>query len=84
MNEPTVAVLGAGALGAAKATAMDTNSYAAGFAVEFARKDLGLVEQTLPPSPLLLAVRQRLDQVIADGHGHDDLAAVDYRRGNPD
>ncbi len=67
-----------------KATAMDAHAYTAGFAVELARKDLGLAEQALPPSPLLLAVRQRLDQVIADGHGHDDLAAVDYRRGHPD
>ncbi|MDX6325356.1 MAG: 3-hydroxyisobutyrate dehydrogenase [Nocardioidaceae bacterium] len=66
-----------------KATAMDGHAYTAGFAVELARKDLALAEESLPPSPLLLAVRRRLDQAIADGHGHDDLAAVDYRRGQP-
>jgi 3-hydroxyisobutyrate dehydrogenase len=63
-----------------KMTAMDEHAYAAGFAVELARKDLGLAEQALAPSPLLRAVQQRLDQTIADGHGHDDLAAVDYQR----
>jgi 3-hydroxyisobutyrate dehydrogenase-like beta-hydroxyacid dehydrogenase len=64
-----------------KAIAMDGHAYTAGFAVELARKDLALAEESLPPSPLLLAVRRRLDQTIADGHGHDDLAAVDYQRG---
>jgi 3-hydroxyisobutyrate dehydrogenase len=66
-----------------KAGAMDGHAYTAGFAVELARKDLALAEESLSPSPLLLAVRRRLDQAIADGHGHDDLAAVDYRRGQP-
>ncbi len=67
-----------------KVTAMDKRAYTAGFAVELARKDLALAEESLPPSPLLLAVRRRLDQAIADGHGHDDLAAVDYQRGKPE
>jgi 3-hydroxyisobutyrate dehydrogenase len=63
-----------------KAIAMDAHSYAAGFAIELARKDLALADRALPPSPLLRAVQERLDQAIADGHGHDDLAAIDYRR----
>ncbi|MCW2542283.1 MAG: putative dehydrogenase [Frankiales bacterium] len=63
-----------------KAVAMDEHAYAAGFAVELARKDLALADQALPPTPLLRAVQQRLDQTIADGHGHDDLAAIDYQR----
>ncbi len=67
-----------------KATAMDEHAYTAGFAVELARKDLALAEKLLPPSPLLLAVRRRLDQAVAAGHGHDDLAAVDYQRGKPE
>jgi hypothetical protein len=29
------------------------------------------------------AVHQRLDQTIADGHAHDDLAAIDYQRTGP-
>jgi 3-hydroxyisobutyrate dehydrogenase len=66
-----------------KAVAMDEHAYAAGFAVELARKDLALADQALPPTPLLRAVQQRLDQTIADGHGHDDLAAVDYHRAQP-
>jgi 3-hydroxyisobutyrate dehydrogenase len=63
-----------------KATAMDEHAYAAGFAIELARKDLTLAAQAKPLSPLLQAVQQRLDQAIADGHGHEDLAAVDYQR----
>lgn len=66
-----------------KVVAMDEHAYAAGFAVELARKDLALAEQTFPPTALFRAVQQRLDQAIADGHGHDDLAAVDYRRTPP-
>ena len=67
-----------------KLGAMDEHAYAAGFAVELALKDLALAEQTLPPTALLFAVQQRLDQAIADGHGHDDLAAIDYQRALPD
>ena len=66
-----------------KVVAMDDHAYAAGFAVELARKDLALAERTFPPSPLLSVVQQRLDQAIADGHGHDDLASIDYRRTQP-
>jgi 3-hydroxyisobutyrate dehydrogenase len=66
-----------------KAVAMDERAYAAGFAVELARKDLALADHALPPTPLLRAVQQRLDQAIADGHGHDDLAAGDYQRTQP-
>jgi 3-hydroxyisobutyrate dehydrogenase len=63
-----------------KATAMDEHSYTAGFAIELARKDLALAADAHPMSPLLQAVQERLDRAIADGHGHDDLAAVDYQR----
>jgi 3-hydroxyisobutyrate dehydrogenase len=63
-----------------KAAAMDDHAYAAGFAIELARKDLALAAHAATPTPLLLAVQQRLDQAIAAGHGHDDLAAVDDQR----
>jgi 3-hydroxyisobutyrate dehydrogenase-like beta-hydroxyacid dehydrogenase len=63
-----------------KAVAMDAHAYAAGFAIELARKDLSLAAHSATPSLLLRAVQQRLDQAIADGHGHDDLAAIDYQR----
>jgi 3-hydroxyisobutyrate dehydrogenase len=66
-----------------KAAAMDQHAYTPGFAVELARKDLALAAQVLPPSPILRAVQERLDQAIADGHGHDDVAAVDYQRTPP-
>ena len=66
-----------------KLAAMDDRAYAAGFAVELARKDLGLAERELPATPLLRAVQDRLDQTIADGHAHDDVAAVDSRRTQP-
>jgi 3-hydroxyisobutyrate dehydrogenase len=63
-----------------KAAAMDERSYAPGFAIDLARKDLALAERALSPSPLLSAVKSRLDQASADGHGRDDLAAADYQR----
>jgi 3-hydroxyisobutyrate dehydrogenase-like beta-hydroxyacid dehydrogenase len=66
-----------------KMVAMDDHVYAAGFAVELARKDLALAEQALAPTPLLRTVQQRLDQAIAAGHGHDDVAAIDYQRIQP-
>jgi 3-hydroxyisobutyrate dehydrogenase len=66
-----------------KAAAMDKHAYAPGFSVELARKDLGLAAQALPPSALFLAVQERMDEAIADGHGHDDVAALDYRRTHP-
>ncbi|HEY3926535.1 MAG TPA: NAD(P)-dependent oxidoreductase [Acidothermaceae bacterium] len=66
-----------------KAAAMDARAYEPGFSIELARKDLTLAAQELQPSPLLRAVEERMDQAIADGHGHDDVAAVDYQRGKP-
>lgn len=63
-----------------KASAMDEHSYAAGFAVRLALKDLELAAGAAAPSALLSAVRQRLEQAIDAGHGDDDLAAVDYQR----
>jgi len=66
-----------------KAAAMDEHAYAPGFSIELARKDLALAAQELPPSPLLRAVQERMDRAIADGHGHDDVAAVDYQRTRP-
>ena len=66
-----------------KAAAMDEHAYAPGFSIELARKDLALAAEALPPSPLLRAVQERMDQAIADGHGHDDVAALDYQRTEP-
>jgi 3-hydroxyisobutyrate dehydrogenase len=63
-----------------KATAMDERAYSPGFAVQLALKDLDLAASSVEPSPLLRAVRERLDQAVEAGHGNDDLAAIDHLR----
>ncbi|GGK21484.1 dehydrogenase [Streptomyces camponoticapitis] len=63
-----------------KIAAMDEASYAPGFAVQLAVKDLDLASTAAAPSPLLQAVRDRLVAAVAAGHDRDDLAAVDYLR----
>ncbi|MFC4611346.1 NAD(P)-dependent oxidoreductase [Streptomyces maoxianensis] len=59
---------------------MDDSSYAPGFAVQLALKDIELAEAAAAPSPLLQVVRDRLEATVAAGHDNDDLAAVDYLR----
>jgi 3-hydroxyisobutyrate dehydrogenase len=59
---------------------MDEHSYEPGFAVELALKDVDLAGTLSDLSPLLQAVRDRLQSAVDAGHGHDDLAAVDYLR----
>jgi 3-hydroxyisobutyrate dehydrogenase len=63
-----------------KVAAMDAASYAPGFAVQLALKDIELAAELAVPSPLLRVVHDRLEQAVAAGHGSDDLAAVDYLR----
>ncbi len=62
---------------------MDDASYAPGFAVQLALKDIELAAAAATPSPLLQAVRDRLQATVAAGHDNDDLAAVDYLRTPP-
>ncbi|WP_392870998.1 NAD(P)-dependent oxidoreductase [Streptomyces sp. LN499] len=62
---------------------MDDASYAPGFAVQLALKDIELAAAAATPSPLLQAVRDRLQATVAAGHDNDDLAAVDYLRRPP-
>lgn len=59
---------------------MDEHSYQPGFAAELALKDVDLAAASATLSPLLQTVRDRLQSAVAAGHGHDDLAAVDYLR----
>jgi 3-hydroxyisobutyrate dehydrogenase-like beta-hydroxyacid dehydrogenase len=66
-----------------KVDAMDTASYAPGFAVQLALKDIDLAASAAAPSPLLQVVRDRLKATVAAGHEDDDLAAVDYLRKAP-
>ncbi|MEV5787149.1 NAD(P)-dependent oxidoreductase [Streptomyces sp. NPDC051639] len=66
-----------------KVGAMDDASYAPGFAVQLALKDIELAAAAATPSPLLQAVRDRLQATVAAGHDRDDLAAVDYLRRSP-
>jgi 3-hydroxyisobutyrate dehydrogenase len=60
-----------------KARLMDERSFEPGFAVQLALKDVGLAEASAGLSPLLQAVRDRLERTVTDGHGNDDVAAVD-------
>ncbi|MEU2718107.1 NAD(P)-dependent oxidoreductase [Streptomyces sp. NPDC007205] len=62
---------------------MDDASYAPGFAVQLALKDIDLAAAAAAPSPLLRVVRDRLEATVAAGHEDDDLAAVDYLRKPP-
>jgi 3-hydroxyisobutyrate dehydrogenase len=64
----------------AKVRLMDAETYAAGFAVQLALKDIDLAAALAEPSPLLRLVRDRLERAVAAGHGKDDLAAVDFER----
>ncbi|MFF3467634.1 NAD(P)-dependent oxidoreductase [Streptomyces sp. NPDC001984] len=66
-----------------KVGAMDDASYAPGFAVQLALKDIELAAAAATPSPLLQVVRDRLAATAAAGHDNDDLAAVDYLRKPP-
>jgi 3-hydroxyisobutyrate dehydrogenase len=63
-----------------KVSSMDAGAYTAGFAVQLALKDINLAAELAAPSPLLRVVHDRLERVVAAGHGGDDLAAVDYLR----
>ena len=67
----------------AKVTMMDAGSFEPGFAARLALKDIDLAFDAFSPTPLLRAVRDRLEQTVAAGHGDEDVAAVDYlREGN--
>ena len=66
----------------AKLTLMEERSFEPGFAVQLALKDVDLAAAVTDLSPLLQAVQRRLRQTVADGHGGDDLAAVDILRGS--
>ncbi|PWI05743.1 3-hydroxyisobutyrate dehydrogenase [Streptomyces sp. NWU339] len=66
-----------------KVGAMEETSYAPGFAVRLALKDVDLAAEAATPSPLFQAVRDRLEATVAAGHGNDDLAAVDSLRKPP-
>ncbi|MFF5483551.1 NAD(P)-dependent oxidoreductase [Streptomyces sp. NPDC012935] len=62
---------------------MDDASYAPGFAVQLALKDIDLAAGAAAPSPLLQVVRDRLEATVEAGHDNDDLASVDYLRKPP-
>ena len=59
---------------------MEERSFAPGFAVQLALKDVDLARDTAHLSPLLQVVRDRLVATVGAGHGHEDLAAVDILR----
>ena len=59
---------------------MDEHSFAPGFAVQLALKDVDLAGESAELGPLLGVVRDRLVDTVGAGHGGDDLAAVDILR----
>lgn len=65
-------------IAAGRGKAMAAESYAPGFELTMARKDLRLMLETAGEAPLtsLPGIAARLDALIAEGHGHDDLAAL--------
>ncbi len=65
-------------IAAGRGKAMAAGSYAPGFELTMARKDLRLMLETAGAAPLssLPGIAARLDALIAEGHGHDDLAAL--------
>jgi len=64
----------------AKVKMMEAHSFEPGFAVRLALKDVDLSLATVSPTPLFQAVRDRLAQTVAAGHGDEDVAAVDVLR----
>lgn len=68
----------------AKVRMMDAHSFDPGFTVSLALKDVDLTLAAASPTPLFQAVRDRLEATVAAGHGDEDVAAVDYRRGRGD
>jgi 3-hydroxyisobutyrate dehydrogenase-like beta-hydroxyacid dehydrogenase len=57
---------------------MAARNYAPAFELAMARKDVRLMIETAGDRPLatLPAMAERMDQLIADGHGHEDLAVI--------
>ena len=68
----------------AKVQMMDARSFEPGFSVRLALKDVDLSLAAASPTPLFQAVRDRLDETVAAGHGDEDIAAVDFLRGRSD
>ena len=66
----------------AKVQMMEARSFEPGFAVRLALKDVDLSMATDSPTPLFQAVRDRLAETVAAGHGDEDVAAVDFLRGS--
>ena len=57
---------------------MATGDYSAMFELAMARKDLRLMLESAGDVPLIVlpALAERMDAMIAAGHGKDDLAAI--------
>jgi 3-hydroxyisobutyrate dehydrogenase len=64
----------------AKVRMMDAHSFEPGFAVQLALKDVDLSLNSAGVTPLFQAVRDRLAETVAAGHGDEDVAAVDFLR----
>ena len=60
---------------------MVAGNYAASFMLSVARKDIRLMQETTAghPTPMLDALGARMDEVIAQGHGAEDMAVMAVR-----
>jgi 3-hydroxyisobutyrate dehydrogenase len=66
---------------AGRGRAMAAGNFTPSFELTMARKDLRLMLETAGESPLaaLPCVAKRMDDLIAQGHGADDLAVLGIR-----
>jgi len=71
-------LLDANAMVARRGTAMAKRDFTASFELAMARKDIGLMLETIGDGPVavLPAVAERMDELIAAGHGDKDTCAL--------
>ncbi len=76
--------LDVGAMLAGRTKNMIAQNFAPSFELTMARKDVGLMIKTAEPRPLamLTGIAARMDALIADGHGADDVAVLGIAPGN--
>jgi 3-hydroxyisobutyrate dehydrogenase len=62
----------------ARGAKMAAGDYSAAFELTMARKDLRLMIEAAAAEPLVIwpAIAARMDEVIADGHGQEDMGAI--------
>lgn len=71
-------MMDAGGMVAGRGRAMSSGDFSPAFELEMARKDVRLMLETTGERPLaaLPSIAERMDALIADGHGGEDLAVL--------